>query len=286
MEAKPKKSTKGPAIVLLHGLRGAPVGLADIKSSLEKLGYTVYTPAVPPFAGADFAEKNARITGPARETNSVVNNPVLSESAPKSPAFTPKAYADYFKTWLEDHNIEHPILIGHSMGSLVVSSIANFYPDLIDERIILLSPISERANLIFRVVSPLASLLPSRLVDFVTTKFLYTGRTHDPFQAVMKTTHACGDDNRHLSVKNLRKATSFSVKYGVSDILKTPGNLKICLIAGEKDRLISQKATKKLKNTLNTELYFIPGTGHIHNYEKPQETADLIDKFIQENPKI
>ena len=52
------------------------------------------------------------------------------------------------------------------------------------------------------------------------------------------------------------------------------------MIAGEKDRLISQKITKELAKRHNASLELIPDSGHLHNYEKPYETAQLILKTI------
>ena len=248
-------SSHKPDILLLHGLRGAPIGLAKIKSNLETLGFIVHTPAVPPFADAGS----------------------MSE-------YTIGSYADFIKQWIENHNLKNPILIGHSMGSMVVAAVATMHPDAIDERITLLSPISERAAAPFRLVSPLASFLPSRTVDYVTSKFLFTGHGKAEFRQVMQVTHECGDHNRNVAPKDLAKATKFSVSYGVGDIFqlgKVATHQKIYIIAGAKDRLVSQKATRRLATDLNAKLTLIEGTGHLHNYEKPQETAALIAEFIK-----
>ncbi len=249
-----RQSTE-PDIILLHGLRGAPVGLRDVKSALEAHGYTVHTPAIPPFADAGTL-----------------------------PEYSVAAYANYVAEWIKTHHLERPILVGHSMGSMIVAAVAALYPDLIDRRIVFLSPISDRAAGPFRLVSPLASFLPSRLVDYVTSKFLFTGQGHDEFIDVMNVTHECGDQNREVSRSDLRDATKFSVSYGVGDILKLAKNnfdQKFYIIAGAKDRLVSQKSTKRLAEDFDANLTLIPGTGHLHNYEKPTETADLIAKFLE-----
>lgn len=56
---------------------------------------------------------------------------------------------------------------------------------------------------------------------------------------------------------------------------------KTLIIAGEKDRLIPQKKTLALVQQLQAELRLIPNSGHLHNYEKPHETAQLILDFIK-----
>lgn len=255
-----KSPVAKPAIILLHGLRGAPIGVQDIKARLEQQGYSVYTPAVPPFAGA-------------------------SLSNPQAKNYRPQDYADYLANWIKTQHLDHPVIIGHSMGSLVAAATAKYHPDIINRRIILLSPISSRATLPFRVISPLASWLPSRLVDYATTRFLFAGRNRQLFHHVMKLTHDCGDANRNVSTNQLRQVLKFSVAYGINDILNSEDlnnhSLNIYIIAGEKDRLVSRKSTEQLAAQLSAKTFFIQNTGHLHNYEKPTETAELIEKILQ-----
>lgn len=258
---KSSQAAKQPDIVLLHGLRGAPVGLQDIKKSLEQRGYVVHTPAVPPFANANFVD---------HETN----------------AYHPQDYADYFASWIKASNLVHPVLIGHSMGSLVAAALARYHPELIDKRIFLLSPISTRAKLPFRAASPLASLLPSNLVDYATTRFLFVGHDRQKFQQVMEATHACSSHNYDTTTKQLQRVFKFSVAYGIDDVLNDIDDLShmsIYIIAGAKDRLISRESTEKLATKLSAETHFIENTGHLHNYEKPTETAELIANILKDS---
>lgn len=256
-----KQSTK-PDIILLHGLRGAPIGLSAIKEALEASGYTVYVPAVPPFAH----------TKPL-------------------PEYTPEAYANHFADWIRKHQLNQPVVIGHSMGSIVAAALAAMHPDLVDSRVILLSPISERAAGPFRLVSPLASLLPSRLVDYVTSRFLFAGHQKGLFSEVIKITNECGEHNRQVKRSDLAAVTKFSSSYGINDILASgnsddktttcPQRPTFYLIAGAKDRLVGQKSTQKLAKSIDAKLTFIPNTGHLHNYEKPVETAQLIVDILK-----
>ena len=120
-----------PTLILLHGFRGAPQGLAIIADDLRAAGYTVQTPPVPPFAGA----------------------PALS-------AYTPDTYADYFAHYLKAQPFQRPVIIGHSMGSIVAAALAERYPELIHHQLILLSPISVQPSRILASLTNLPDYLP------------------------------------------------------------------------------------------------------------------------------
>lgn len=237
-------------IILVHGFRGAPVGLADVESSLRELGYqNIFTPAIPPFAGAE-----------------------------KLPAYTPGNYADFLYNYCQKNHLDAPLLIGHSMGSIVVAATLQKYPDYFHQKSILLSPISTRTALPFRIVSPLSGLLPNRLIDYITTKFIIVTKDPDDFTRIMDITHQCG--NLPPTKKELLKATSFSTTFSVADF---PSDHDFLFLAGAKDRLIPKKQTEQLAQKFSAKTHFLSNTGHIHTYEQPQATAEAIDRFLQGN---
>lgn len=236
-----------PSIVLVHGFRGSPIGLEAIAQDLRQAGYQVYLPAVPPFAGA-------------KALNS----------------YQPKAYADYLAQYIREQNLQRPILIGHSMGSVVIAATAKLHPELVSQKLILLSPISAKTAKPFAIVSPLATIIPRRIVDYVTTRYLFVPKDKELFQETMDLTHKCSADQTP-SRAAIAAATRFSTNYSIRDF---PPTQKTLLIAGAKDRLISQKKTKQLAKELQAELKLIPNSGHLHNYEKPHETAELILEFL------
>lgn len=238
---------KRPSLVLVHGFRGAPFGLAAIADELRVAGYDVHAIPNPPFAGA-----------------------------PTLDAYTPEAYASYFADYLESHHITKPILIGHSMGTLTVSAVASLRPDLVDPCLILLSPISNKPAKFFALLAPLSAYLPDSLVNFVTTCYLYTGKGQ--FLSTMRITNACTKQTTCPSPA-IAAASYFSSHYGVSDF-KFSDQTNIHIIAGAKDRLISRHSTEKLAHSLRVNPIFLPNTGHLHNYEKPHETAEEILKIL------
>lgn len=142
-----KPSVK-PSIVLVHGFRGSPLGLEAIAQILRQAGYQVHIPAIPPFAGAG-----------------------------ELSSYQAKDYADFLARYIRDQNLSRPILIGHSMGSIVVSATAKFYPQLINHKLVLLSPISTKTAKPFALISPLAAIVPRRIVDYITTRYLLYPKT-------------------------------------------------------------------------------------------------------------
>lgn len=240
-----------PDLLALHGYRGAPIGIEQITERLKQHGYKVYTPAVPPFAGAE----------------------PLAE-------YTPRAYADFVKEFIEKNHLDRPVLIGHSMGSIVAAATAEQYPDLINQKIILLSPISKRTPRALSLLSVCAAYLPRKVVDYVTTKFLYVARDPKKLREILDLTDQCTRATR-ISRREMAKAGRFSADHGILDF-----NLKkqTLLLAGVKDRLVSKKDTKKLTKKLGAELVFLENTGHIHNYEQPEETATEIIRFLEKEP--
>ena len=237
-----------PSIVLVHGFRGSPLGLEVIAQDLRQAGYQVYLPPIPPFAGAEELER-----------------------------YRPKDYANYLASYIRKRKLERPILVGHSMGSVIVAATAKLHPELVNQKLVLLSPISVKTAKPFAAVSPLATIVRRPVVDYVTTRFLFIPKDKQLFRDTIALTHKCSED-QPPSRSAIAAATKFSTSYSIQDFLPIQ---KTLIIAGAKDRLIPQKKTRELAQQLQAKLQFIPGSGHLHNYEKPHETAQLILDFLK-----
>ena len=237
-----------PPLILLHGFRGSPLGLSEVADVLRADGYDVYTPAVPPFSGAAL------------------------------PSLTPEAYVSFVDDFIHEHNLDKPILMGHSMGSIITAAVAHTEPSLIHEKLILLSPISARTTRLVAPLVPLSAGMPRRVTDYVTTRFLFV--PHDPelFRKTLAITNQCSGD-QVPSAREVFRSAKFSAQYSVADF---PFKKETLFLAGESDRLVNKKDTKQLAKEIGAKLEFIPGSGHLHNYEKPQETAEAILRFLAE----
>ena len=240
--------TKKPAVVLVHGFRGSPLGLQAIADELTAAGYSVYVPPIPPFAGAQ---------------------PLVNYAA--------QDYADYLCRYISEQNLDHPVLVGHSMGSIVVAAAAELYPEKLNHKLILMSPISVKTAKPFALIAPFSALLPRRIVDYVTTRYLFVPHDRALFRHTLELTRQCSADHPP-NRRAVAQAAHFSAHSAVSDFTLRQ---QVLLLAGEHDRLIKKRSTLKLAEALQAEHTFIPGSGHLHNYEKPHETAVAIRQFLE-----
>ena len=238
-------------LVLIHGYRGSPAGLAEIGEVLKKVGFNVFSPDIPPFGNS---------------------KPLKS--------YTRNSYADYIANYIEENKILKPILIGHSMGSLVAAATAEKYPGLLGDKIIFLAPISTKPPRPIAILNPLVTTLPRGFVDVTTTAF---NMVPNGLETTKKTMRLTRESSKNFTSKNdVKLAGIFSIENALPEFKFNKNTL---FLAGEKDHLISRKYTQNLADKLSkkmpTKTTFIPGTGHLLNYEKPEETAEEIIKFIE-----
>lgn len=233
-----------PPLLFIHGYRGSHEGLAEIAENFPD--YTVYNPDIPPAGGATFDE------------------------------YDMPNYVNFIVEYIKKNNLKKPILIGHSLGSIIASAVASEYPELINEKIVLLAPISEKTAKIFKNLVPLTAVFPPRLVDYLTTKFTFIPKDRTLFKKSLKLTHAGSAASARIDIF---KSGKFSATHSIRDF---PFKKQTYIVVGEKDRLIPLSKTKKLAEDLKAKLTIIPNTGHILNYENPVDTAKAIRNYIEE----
>lgn len=238
-------------IILLHGYRGGPSGLQEIGSVLEASGYKTYLPSVPPFG----------------------------DSSPLK-TYDSDSYADFVANFIEQNNLKKPVIIGHSMGSMVAAATAEKYPELINDKLVFLSPISNKPPRPIAVLNPLVTVLPHGFVDVTTTAYNMIPNGLETTKKTMRLTREAS--RKYTTKEDVKLAGDFSIKNAISTF-KFKKN--VIFIAGMHDHLISKKHTKLLVEELSKDMpakaVFIPGTGHLLNYERPKETAAEIIKFLE-----
>ena len=247
-----------PTVVLIHGLRGTHHGMSAIARGLETRGYEVLTPDLPGSGDqADIAQKDLN------------------------------AYAK----WLHEYitKIPHkPYIIGHSMGSIIVSHYLEKYPDDVRKKVILMSPIfrtkagQHSSNFMFAMASGALHILPkrqrfklmkSKMVSFCISHYLTADRAQ---QKQIDQLHYLYS-GRFASADSLLIDMEISMKSQTT----TPTNKQVLYVIGNKDRLTKAVLARSVAAEQGAQYMELVGTGHLLNYERPTVVADVIDEFIR-----
>lgn len=239
-------TSKKTTLLFIHGFRGNGLGLKELtKKYFNSKKYDIHIPAIPPAGGNSLKEYSAI------------------------------SYARFVAKYIKKNQLEKPILIGHSMGSIIVAAVAERYPELIADKIIFLAPISKKTSIFFRLISPLSVLLPNRLVTYISTKYTFVSKDKALFSKALKTSYLCGSD--YTKKTDVLKAARFSSTSSIDDF---EFKKQALFLSGDHDRLMSHSKTDTVAAKFHAKNIYLPGCGHLLNYEKPKETADAIKKFL------
>lgn len=242
---------KKPELLFIHGFRGNHLGLLEVKKYFEAKGYKCYAPDIPP----------------AYNTQ--------KEKIPRLSEHTADGYAKWVADYILEKKLDHPILIGHSMGSIISAATAEKYPELINEKIFFLSPICVTPPKFICNLAPLSVILPTKMIGYITTKYLLIPKDKKTLRKVLDITYKCAE--KFTSKRDSGRAAKFSISYAISDF---DFQKNAYFIAGESDKLNSQDQIKKVAKKFNTSPIFLKKSGHLINYECPEELAKAIDNNL------
>lgn len=242
---------KKPTLLFIHGFRGNHLGLKDTMDYFEDKGYACFAPDIPPAFNTQKG-KNPELTG-----------------------YTADGYAKWVADYIIEKKLNRPILIGHSMGSIICAATAEKYPELINDKMFLLSPICVTPPKFIGFLSPLTVILPKNAVSYVTTKYLLVPKDKQVFKNVLKITKKCA--KKFTGRMDTGRAARFSMKYSISDF---DFKKDVVFIAGESDKLNSKDQVKNLAKKHNTKPIFLEKSGHLINYECPVLLAEEIEKNL------
>ena len=232
-------------VLLLHGFRGNHLGLRDVAKFLRREGFEVYVPDLPPMS--------------------------------KYPL--EKYDSDHFSRWVANFILEkklnRPVIVGHSLGSIIAAATAEKYPELINEKIVFLAPISEKPPKLLLPIAPLSAILPNSLLSHITTRYVIIKKDKDTYHNIVDLSTRCA--KKYTSRQDILKTAIFSETHSISDYHFQRTAL---FLAGAKDRLCPESATRTLANRLNAQVEFIPNTGHLLNYEEPNLVSEHITAFL------
>lgn len=254
-------------IVMIHGITGNHKGFGYIAPLLPE--FYLVVPDMLGFGESDLpAREDWSIEGLARQTNEFVRSLKLSQP---------------------------PIILGHSMGGLVVAAMVDLDPELFSD-VILISPVPTpiRANDKRRPGAILAALqyrlgarshsiekhiVKNRTISRVLTKFMM--KTSDKELQKAITEHHFDNLDYISDVEFYSKLYTDINRRGAIDYAANLRNKRVALIVGDSDEVTPLKEELTLRDAIKPDTFsVIERVGHLIHYEKPQEAVAIIKAFL------
>lgn len=254
---------KAKNLVLIHGYRGDHHGLEAFAGGFTD--YNVYAPDLPGFG----------------------------RSEPLKTVHNLEAYSTWLKGFVSAINLDKPLAVGHSFGTLVVSSADSKY-DLFSN-IILVNPVGGgRITGISKV-----------LLEFVKFYYWVSHVVPERIGLKMAKTYLLVDSMSAFTTKSKNKELRKWIKlqhrthfnsFANSQVvwesyLASTGNVvtpyvkliekPVLMIAADLDEITPVYAVREIAASMkNAEVYEIKGCGHLVHYETAQEAVDVMNKFF------
>lgn len=260
-------SDKQMTIVMIHGITGSHKGFQYLEPLLSD--YHLIVPDLPGFGQSDLPAKHKwTIKGIAQLSCQFVESLGLSTS---------------------------PVILGHSMGGLVVSAMISQNPSLFGD-IILISPVPTRVairdsrrpgtklgawlyKIGYTLGKPGERLVKSRTISAITTKVMTKTNDKERRKAIRK--HHWDNLDYISDIKfyaTLHRDTNLR---GAIDYVRVLRNKRTLLIVGEDDAVTPLAEENKLASAIKPESYvIISKVGHLIHYEKAAEAAEAIKAFL------
>lgn len=257
-----KSKTQKPFLVLVHGLRGTHHGLLSVAEGLKE-SFEVLTPDLP---GSG-------------------ENPELDDK-------TLDGYAKWLHKYCTDLP-EKPYIVGHSMGSIVVSHYVGKYPEDTQKKMALLSPIfrnksgEKSSKFLYGALKAVLAPFPpktkhkvmaSRQVSYVISHFL----THDKSKQKEIDELHYKYSGRFASAKSLLA----DAKISMTETAIVPEGKQVLLCVGTHDKLVDAEIVKVVAEKNQSRYKEIADVGHLLNYERPEEVASVLEEFFLSNKTV
>ena len=201
-----------------------------------------------------------------------------------------RGYAEWLKRYIESLNLKQPpVIVGHSMGSIVTSHFLRIYPNMTDMRTVFLSPIirtprgQKRSNFSAAAICGFLKLLSgharynfmrSKFVSFIVSRTLSYDHRRQKYIDRMHFEH-CGNFTSTISVMN-------DIRLSMREQTVLPAKGKALYLMGDHDRLAKVRNVRaRIQDRKNAELQIIQKKGHLINYECPQKVAHYIDNYLE-----
>lgn len=252
-----KGDTSLPPIVFLHGIGGAA---RSWRSQLDAFGDRYYAIAW--------------------------DMPGYGSSAPL-PTMSIPSLAEALKDFLVQVGATRPVLVGHSIGGMIVQQFLVIYPDLAGA--VVLAQTSSafgssdgewQKNFIDSRVGPLdrgetmASMAPKLVQDMIG---------EDPSAAGVSLARDCMASVRPETYRaSMQAMIGFDLRTHLKDIA-----VPTLLLAGSKDNNAPAKTMAKMATYVPASTYAeLEGVGHLANLERPREFNDVLADFLARSHEL
>lgn len=205
-----------------------------------------------------------------------------SEAPRDAAAYSAESQATAVRQALDTLGVRHAVVIGHSMGGMVATALAESTPEVVDRVVVSDTPGADglvaMPALGDAVCWPVlgASLDRLRSIDAVDKTSLQTGFAADypvpdfAYRSVKGMTHnaLCGP----------RKAPSFNAQRAVADRLADLGK-PVLVLWGERDVLTPTQTNVERYGEAGRQPVVIAGSGHTPMVEKPTDFLSAVKDF-------
>ncbi|WP_373513998.1 alpha/beta fold hydrolase [Persicitalea sp.] len=247
-----KISTDGQPLIILHGVFGSLDNWATISKAIADLGYAVYL-------------VDQRNHG----------------RSPHSDDFTYEAMAADLSEFLQEHGLENPVLVGHSMGGKTVIQYAENYPGTYDKLVIV--DIGPKAYPPHHdeLLAGLNALPLAEIESRQHANELFSA--HEPNLAV-----------RQFLLKNLyRSDDGYSFRFNLPVLTEQQANVGVeipklrtitepaLFMRGALSGYIKEEDWPEIQKMFpNAELVTIPKSGHWVHAEQPKRFVEVLGEFL------
>jgi len=242
----------GQPLIILHGLFGQSDNWNTLAKSFAEKGFHVFT----------LDQRNHGLS-------------------PHSDEWTYQAMASDLKEFIDDHGLEKPVIIGHSMGGKTVMFFETMYPGIADKLII----VDIAARPYPRHHDDVLEALHA--VDFNTIK------NRKDAEAIMNN-YISDFGTKQFLLKNIywKQDDRMDWRFNLDVITRKYDNVSVAvpqvsspvsalIINGEKSRYVSAQDMEEFRLRFpNSQFVTIQGSGHWVHAEKPKEFFDAVMAFI------
>ena len=203
--------------------------------------------------------------------------------SPRSDVFDYNAMAEDLKAFIDDHYLENPILIGHSMGGKTVMQFAMNYPDSFSKLIVV------------DIAPKFYPVHHTMILQGLSSINLKTLKSRTEANDLLKRFEE-NEGVRQFLLKNLwknpEKNNEFDWRLNVPVITKNidvigfelsnerPVNKPVLFIRGSESHYIQPEDERKIWELFpDYELVTIDGAGHWVQADKPKEFIEIVQRF-------